>query len=194
MGAWKDNKAHGYGVYTTDVSHYQGTRINNIGEFNQFVKHGYGIEKFTNGDSYRGYYEKGKPHGRGEYTWRNVAVYRGEFKQGLREGEGVWKGASGDEYHGHYSSDRKNGYGSFRWANGNCYKGQFNDDAREGSGEMVWSDGSVYQGEWMKGLPNGTGNHHIQLGLFKVRGQRPRIGIFENNILISESRLNEDSI
>jgi 1-phosphatidylinositol-4-phosphate 5-kinase len=81
------------------------------GSFSQFVKQGYGVETFTNGDSYRGYYEAGRPHGHGEYHWASGATYTGEFRQGVREGEGRWCGESGDEYLGHYSADRKNGWG-----------------------------------------------------------------------------------
>jgi hypothetical protein len=63
IGEWKNNKAHGYGVYITKVSHYQGTNISNQGFFSKFVKHGEGLENFNNGDTYKGMYENGNPHG-----------------------------------------------------------------------------------------------------------------------------------
>lgn len=43
VGQWKSNKAHGYGIYITNQSHYQGKFYNKLGDFNQFIKHGYGI-------------------------------------------------------------------------------------------------------------------------------------------------------
>ena len=36
IGQWASNKAHGFGLYTTDTSHYQGY-------FSKFVKHGEGL-------------------------------------------------------------------------------------------------------------------------------------------------------
>lgn len=52
---------------------------------------------------------------------------------------------------------------------------------------MLWNDGSVYQGQWQRGLPHGKGNYGIiQLGIFKVKGEKPHVGIFEDNVLVSE--------
>ncbi len=50
------------------------------------MKHGYGMEAFSNGDQYMGYYENGKPHGWGEYQWSSGARYKGQFQGGIREG------------------------------------------------------------------------------------------------------------
>ena len=63
-----------------------GYQSREIGSFVQFVKHGYGIETFANGDQYMGYYANGKPHGTGEYQWTEGAKYRGQFQGGIREG------------------------------------------------------------------------------------------------------------
>ena len=43
VGNWKTNKAHGYGIYCTEKSHYQGNKYFMVGEFSNFIKHGYGI-------------------------------------------------------------------------------------------------------------------------------------------------------
>lgn len=56
----------------------------NLGQFNTFEKHGYGIENFTNGDIYKGNYMHGKPHGYGEYIWQNKIQYKGNFIKGMR--------------------------------------------------------------------------------------------------------------
>ena len=78
------------------------------------------------------------------------------------------------------------------WANGNSYKGDFCEDMREGSGEMVWNDGSTYSGEWQRGLPHGKVMNIIsKLGVFKVKGEKPRVGYFQDNVMISESRQKE---
>ena len=43
VGKWKNNRAHGHGIYVTEKSHYQGTSNITVGYFHQFIKHGYGI-------------------------------------------------------------------------------------------------------------------------------------------------------
>lgn len=66
------------------------------------MKHGEGIEKFGNGDTYKGNYEKGKPEGYGEYYWSGGSFFKGQFKSGLRCGQGVWKKSisKSDKYEG----------------------------------------------------------------------------------------------
>jgi hypothetical protein len=66
------------------------------------LKHGEGIEKFANGDIYKGLYSNGKPCGFGEYYWANGSYFKGLFKNGLRDGQGLWKRGPGnsDKYEG----------------------------------------------------------------------------------------------
>lgn len=46
-------------------------------------------EGFAKGeDSYKGEFQKGLPHGKGIYTWKDGRVYEGEFNKGEKEGEG----------------------------------------------------------------------------------------------------------
>ena len=49
---------------------------------------------------------------------------------------------------------------------------------------MNWSDGSNYKGDWKRGVPHG-------LGTFKVNGQKPKTGLYENNILVKEIKHHE---
>lgn len=68
-----------------------------------------------NGDTYRGQYQNGQPHGQGIYKWVNGNVYEGSFRSGLKEGKGHWKkggsrpGEPTSEYIGEYFQDKKNG-------------------------------------------------------------------------------------
>jgi MORN repeat len=51
-------------------------------------------------DSYVGEWVKGKPSGRGVYTWENGARYEGEFKNGKVDGNGLYISAKGVRYQG----------------------------------------------------------------------------------------------
>jgi hypothetical protein len=49
----------------------------------------------------------------------------------------------------------------------------------------MWNDGSTYAGEWERGLPHGKGTFFLtKLGVFKVNGQKPKAGFFEDNVLV----------
>jgi hypothetical protein len=43
----------------------------------QCLKHGYGTDIFSNGDSYIGEYVNGKPEGKGQYKWGHGSGYVG---------------------------------------------------------------------------------------------------------------------
>ena len=68
-----------------------------------------GEKRFANGDSYKGNYENGKPHGYGDYYWSSGSFFKGNFKAGLRCGQGVWKRGPGlsDKYEGEWINDKK---------------------------------------------------------------------------------------
>lgn len=125
------------------------------GDWEEFLKHGYGTDYFANGDSYTGQYRYGKPYGRGVYYWvATTATYEGEFIEGKKEGKGRWfkKEPPTDfnekqvYYEGDYKNDLKHGHGEYQWQSGNRYKGGYKEDKRHGYGEMFWVDGSSYRG------------------------------------------------
>jgi len=157
------------------------------GEFRSFLKHGNGIEKFINGDTYTGNYVNGKPDGFGEYQWANGSHYKGMFKNGLRHGQGIWKknGNNSDIFEGEWVNDKKCGLGLYRWESGNYYQGNYFDDLRHGYGEMHWNDGSAYYGAWEKGIQHGEGQ-------LVIPGKEIKKGIFKNNLLIDEANTTEE--
>jgi len=80
------------------------------------LKHGFGTDKFANGDTYSGEYRYGKPYGRGRYIWRNGSQYEGDFVDGMKQGKGVWskgKPPKQTRYEGEYQQDKKHGWGKF---------------------------------------------------------------------------------
>jgi len=76
------------------------------------LKHGFGTDKFANGDTYTGEYRYGKPYGIGKYIWRNGSSYEGQFQEGMKHGKGIWiKGKPPKQtlYEGEYVKDKKQG-------------------------------------------------------------------------------------
>ncbi|CAD8162019.1 unnamed protein product [Paramecium octaurelia] len=177
IGEWKMGSPNGYGVYVT----VSGDKYE--GEFHNNLKHGQGIEYLSNGDIYKGQYANGKPEGQGEYSWNSGSYYNGTFVNGFRHGKGTWikdkNAQQSDCYEGEYVNDKKCGFGIYRWETGSRYEGNFYEDMRHGFGKMFWNDGSYYSGMWEKGSQNGEGE-------YCKKGEQPKFGIFEKNILIKE--------
>jgi hypothetical protein len=48
------------------------------------LRHGKAFERYPNGNSYYGYFVKGKAEGKGVYQWVNGEVYDGGWVQGLK--------------------------------------------------------------------------------------------------------------
>ena len=100
----------------------------------------------------------GKPHGNGQFTWANGAVYIGSFEDGVKSGFGRWRSDRtplATCFEGNFKNDMKHGQGMYVWASGNVYRGEYKCDERDGFGEMRWKDGSVYVGQWVKNVQHG---------------------------------------
>jgi len=61
LGQWKEDKAHGYGVYI----HVNGAKYE--GQWKDDLQDGYGVETWTDGSKYEGHYKAGKKHGQGNF-------------------------------------------------------------------------------------------------------------------------------
>jgi len=103
VGEWKDDKYHGYGIYT-----------------------------YTKGDKYVGEYKDNKRHGQGTYTYADGTKYVGEHKDGKYHGQGTytWNTApnKGDKYVGEYKDGKQNGYGTYTYAGGRKDSGYYLND------------------------------------------------------------------
>jgi len=60
-------------------------------------------------DSYVGYFVKGRPDGKGTYTWENGARLEGTFKYGKAHGAGVYVSAKGVSYEGQFANGKLEG-------------------------------------------------------------------------------------
>ena len=68
------------------------------------LAHGHGEAKGA--DTYVGTFVKGRPDGRGVYTWENGARLEGAFKAGKASGPGVYVSAKGVRYEGPFENGR----------------------------------------------------------------------------------------
>lgn len=56
-----------------------------------FVRNGYGIYQYENGDIYEGEFENGLRSGEGEYTYEDGSLYRGYWLNDKKHGKGTFK-------------------------------------------------------------------------------------------------------
>lgn len=57
-------------------------------------------------DTYVGAFAKGRPDGKGVYTWESGARLDGSFKAGKAHGPGVYVSAKGVRYEGHFDNGK----------------------------------------------------------------------------------------
>src|SRR5580765_6384375 len=60
-------------------------------------------------DTYVGEFVKGRPTGKGVYTWENGARLDGTFKEGKAHGAGVYVSAKGERYEGNFINGKLEG-------------------------------------------------------------------------------------
>ena len=65
---------------------------------------GQGVAKGA--DTYVGTFVKGRPDGKGTYTWENGARLEGTFKGGKAQGPGVYVSATGVRYEGDFDNGK----------------------------------------------------------------------------------------
>ena len=68
------------------------------------IAHGKGEAKGA--DTYVGSFVKGRPDGKGTYTWENGARLEGTFKAGKANGPGVYVSAKGVRYEGNFENGK----------------------------------------------------------------------------------------
>ena len=66
-----------------------------------------------------------KQNGKGIEVWSDGSYYHGFFQEGVKEGEGIYFWADGSKYTGIWSNDEMSGYGCFQWADGRYFQGSF---------------------------------------------------------------------
>lgn len=122
-----------------------------------FLKSGYALETYANGEEFLGYITDDIPNGYGEYRWNSGQYYEGNIVNGERDGYGRTTWPNGDYYVGEYKNDKANGYGEYYYASGDYYKGDNLDNKAHGYGEYHYASGSYYTGEYVNGVRHGIG-------------------------------------
>ncbi len=124
-----------------------------MGFFDLFAgKKEYGVLTTSNG-SYEGEIVKGKPHGKGSFSFHDGSSYKGDFVKGAFTGKGIMiytVPTSGYKYEGDFVAGNRHGKGTYTFPSGNCYVGDFVDNDIHGYGTMHGPDGAILQkGRWV---------------------------------------------
>lgn len=151
-GQWsREGLRYGRGVQMwTDGSKYEGY-------WKSDMANGRGRLIHADGDVYEGEWVNDKAHGKGVYTHMDGARYEGEWSEDKQHGFGVETWPDNAKYEGFYQNGKKHGKGKFHWADGSVYEGEFKDNNIHGSGIYKWSDGRQYDGEWKDNKMDGKG-------------------------------------
>ncbi|CAG9318572.1 unnamed protein product [Blepharisma stoltei] len=152
IGEWnKNNQRHGFGLQLfTDGSQYEGYWIKDKANIKGRLVH-------DDGDVYDGEWKDDKACGYGIYVYIDGARYEGDWKNDKQNGIGTEYWPDGAKYQGEYLAGLKHGKGKFEWADGSTYEGDFKDNDIHGLGVYTWCDGRKYIGEWAKNKMHGRG-------------------------------------
>ena len=127
-----------------------------IGDWDEDVRQGYGIEQFEDGSRYEGAFSADSKTGKGKFSWKDGSAYDGDFIEGRLEGFGTYAWYDGRKYSGLWKSGKMNGKGSFTYKDGKSYDGEYLNDKKHGFGVYKW-EGQMYEGEWYQGKMHGFG-------------------------------------
>ena len=107
---------------------------------------------------YIGEWVAGRQHGKGTRRWTNGDVYDGFFERGLFHGEGTFKFAGGGSYSGGWAGGLRSGIGRRVYAGGAVVEGEWVKGALSGRGVYRSALGNeLFVGEWSEGVPHGEG-------------------------------------
>jgi len=121
---------------------------------------------------YRGEWQNGKRHGKGEQLWPDGSVYQGHWRDDQRYGRGRWIGNDGEMYDGEWRNDQFHKRGVYISKSGVRYSGDFKEGEKHGMGKEEYTDHTKYEGPFQHGLKEGHGmmtlnDTGVYLGDFK---------------------------
>ena len=162
------------GLYAFGFGWYEDKKENKKyeGMWENSMKNGYGIEKYSDNSEYRGSFLDGKKDGIGFYQWCDKSWYEGEWKENKLSGFGIYKFNDGSEYKGEWKRSRFHGFGEFTLPGIKKYYGFFQKDKRFGFGIEIWFKiQKTFIGYWKNNNIDGFGkfivNDKIRYGIWK---------------------------
>ena len=108
---------------------------------NTDLAEGVGLQIWSNGELYYGYYLNDEIHFQGMYIYANGNVYEGQIKKGKRNGIGEYLFPDGDKYIGEFSDNKLNGKGRYIWADGNIEEATYSFGNPLGKAHIEYTDG-----------------------------------------------------
>jgi hypothetical protein len=94
-----------------------------VGAYKDGKRHGQGIYTWGNGNKYVGAFKNGKRHGQGTAIYADGGKYVGAFKNGKRHGQGTFTYPSGSKHVGTFKNNKRNGQGTYTSTNGRIKEG-----------------------------------------------------------------------
>jgi len=146
-GIYKSETGHKYsglfkkGEIIKGISIYPGG-AKYVGEFKNYIPHGYGTFVWANGDKYYGEWKNGQSDGNGTKIWNNGRKYLGKFKEDKLHGRGTLFYPDGKKYEGEFLNGKRHGKGTFTYSDGSAYIGNFISGKEHGVGDCISPDGS----------------------------------------------------
>jgi hypothetical protein len=154
-GACQGGYAQGYGMLQWFENGNPTERFE--GEMQRGKPHGRGVYSWPDGSRYEGDFQNGYRTGRGVQVWPDGARYEGEYREGNFSGNGVYTWPDGSRYQGQFRNSNLHGQGVRTLANGDRYEGEYSEGKENGRGVYIWANGDRYEGEWRDGKAHGTG-------------------------------------
>ena len=127
------------------------------GSSSNVIKDGFGIQKWSDGSKFLGYFKNSKSNGLGGFVDDEKNYLLGNFIDDKIEGFGIYLNNNGTNYYGEWSQDFQDGIGIEHWKDNSYYSGEFSEGKKNGIGYYKWSDGSEYKGEWENNNLKGYG-------------------------------------
>ncbi len=124
-----------------------GNCIDGIGQFN-----------YINGDTYKGSWKMGKPHGEGTFFYKSEGItYVGEIAMDKFEGFGKLYLPDGRLlYEGQFKNNMMHGRGSLNMLNADWnYLGEFRENKIQGKGIQTFHNGDSIEGHFENGKASG---------------------------------------
>ena len=126
---------------------------------NNNLRHGRGIQIWSDGAKFSGCWKNGKACGKGKLIHSDGDIYEGDWKDDKPWGYGVYIHLDGTRYEGEWKDDKQHGRGKEVWPDGTSYEGEYVDGKKQGFGIFKWHDKSMYEGQFLNSNIHGKGKY-----------------------------------